>query len=101
MIHFQNISLIPNFYRTQVFPTVQNFLKFLTKIFLYKTCFVQLYFISPKAFPKLSNIFLLNISQLSLLVFQCLKLAIDKVVSRTPCSALLFTFVENELSLEP
>ena len=38
---------------------------------------------------------------MSLLVFKCLKLEIAKVFFSTLASALLFTFVENELSLQP
>ena len=42
-------------------------------------------------------------SKLQLLVFQCLKLAIAKVLLflELLASALLFTLAENELSLEP
>ena len=71
-----------------------------TKLFLYKTCFVQLYFTSQKHSPKMFKNFLLNFSTFT---FQCLKLAIVKVFlfSELLASALLVTLVENELSLEP
>ena len=60
-------------------------------------------FSSPKVFPKTFKIFLLNLSKLQLLIFRCLKLAIVKInlISELLASALLVTFVENELSLEP
>ena len=69
-----------------------------------KDSIVQYIIHFPKSIPqKIFKIFLLNFSTLSLLIFQCLKLAIAQVLFflEVFASALLFTFVENELSLEP
>ena len=61
------------------------------------------FFYFPKSIGKNFENFSFEHFNTLTLVFQCLKLAIVKVLllPELLASALLFTFVENELSLEP
>ena len=65
--------------------------------------FGQKSFLLPNMFYNFSLDLLKNchLQKMSLLVFKCLKLDIAKVFFSTLASALLFTSVENELSLQP
>ena len=76
IVHLFNTSIIHIFYRTQVLLIGQKFSKIFDKNFSLHNMLSTYLFYLPKAFPKIFKIFLLNLSKLQLLVFQCLKLEI-------------------------
>ena len=104
IVQLSNTSIIHIFYRTQVLRIVKKFSKIFNKIFSYTkhvlNIFVLLPHSQPKNFQKTSSLTFTNF-----FTFQRLKLALlqsqDFCFQSFFASALLVTFVENELSLEP
>ena len=103
MIHLQNISLFPIFYRTQVLPTVQKFSEIFDKKFFYTPCFLPLNFTSPKASQKFSKSFFRTFHTFFTSTFSMFETCSCQrfLLSKFLAFALLVTFVEKELAFEP
>ena len=103
IIHLLNNSIIHIFYRTQVLRIVQKFSKIFDKIFSLNNMLCTTLFYFLKSIPKISKNFSFEHFKTLTSRFSMFETCNypSFLIPELLASALLFTFVENKLSLEP